>query len=394
LRRKLDIDAQEADGGSRPGAVESPHLLRRSAMSTNRDDHWNAVQTRDASKDGTFVYGVATTGVYCRPSCASRRPLRKNVRFYATPADAARDGFRACLRCKPDAAGATRERVDARMREAAVRIARDAGLPLSLKTLAEAAGLSPFHFQRRFKAEIGLTPKAFHEAERVRSLKRGLRSAPSVTDAIYDAGFGSSSRVYERVDTRLGMTPTEYRRGGEGLSISHASAKTPLGRVMIGATDRGICFIQFGDDEASLRRQLADEYPKATLAPMPASQRESFAEWMGALGDYLDGRRAALDLPLDVRGTAFQMLVWRYLQAIPHGEVASYAEVARGIGRPDAARAVARACATNRIALAIPCHRVIRGDGELGGYRWGLERKRTLIDVERGSRARPPRASR
>ncbi len=248
--------------------------------------------------------------------------------------------------------------------------------------------MSPFHFQRTFKAIVGLTPKEFHEAERVRTLKAGLKSGRSVTDAIYDAGFGSSSRVYERADTRLGMTPLQYREGGRGLVISHACAKTPLGLVMIGATDRGLCFIQFGDSEKSLEEALAQEYPRATLAPMPQAQTRAFDAWMRALVAYLEGSAASLELPLDVRGTAFQMRVWRYLQTIPYGEVQSYAEVARGIGQPSAVRAVAQACASNTIALAIPCHRVIRGNGELGGYRWGLVRKRTLIDRERGARRR------
>jgi AraC family transcriptional regulator of adaptative response/methylated-DNA-[protein]-cysteine methyltransferase len=356
-------------------------------MKPDAEACWTAVQNRDASKDGTFVYGVTTTGVYCRPSCTSRRALRKNVRFYATPADAERDGLRACLRCKPDrqAGDAT---LDARIRKACDLIARSAEESLSLKQLAAQVGLSPFHFQRSFKAIVGLTPKEFRDAERVRRLKAGLKSGRDVTTAIYDAGFGSSSRVYERADTRLGMTPQQYRQGGRGLAISHATSRTPLGLLMIGATDRGICFIQFGENAKELERQLVAEYPHAMYAPMPKSQAATFETWMRALAAHLEGSKAALDLPLDVRGTAFQMRVWRYLQTIPYGEVQSYAEVARGIGQPTAARAVARACATNTVAVAIPCHRVIRGNGELGGYRWGLARKRTLIDRERTSRVR------
>jgi AraC family transcriptional regulator of adaptative response/methylated-DNA-[protein]-cysteine methyltransferase len=353
-------------------------------MKLDTETCWNAIAARDASKDGSFVYGVLTTGVYCRPSCASRRALRRNVRFYATPADAEREGLRACMRCKPnrDRTAATR---DPRIAKACELIAAHVEEPLALKQLAAAVGMSPFHFQRTFKAIVGLTPKEFHEAERVRALKSGLKSGRSVTEAIYDAGFGSSSRVYERADTRLGMTPLQYREGGRGLAISHASAKTPLGLVMIGATDRGICFIQFGDSEKALENALAAEYPNATRAPMPDAQKAAFDAWMRALAAYLEGGAASLDLPLDVRGTAFQMRVWRYLQTIPYGEVQSYAEVARGIGQPSAVRAVAQACASNTIALAIPCHRVIRGNGELGGYRWGLARKRTLIDRERGA---------
>jgi len=352
-------------------------------MSTQSEKRWDAVERRDASKDGSFVYGVMTTGVYCKPSCSSRRPLQKNVRFYATPAQAERDGLRACRRCKPNE---TADAIDARIRKACDLIVRRADEPLSLKEIATEVGLSPFHFQRSFKAVVGLTPKEFHDAERVRVLKVGLKTGRSVTDAIYDAGFGSSSRVYERVDTRLGMTPKQYRQGGRGLAISHAVSKTPLGLMMIGATDRGICFIQFGDNEKALEEQLHAEYPEAQHASMPKEQAATFEAWMRALAAYLEGGKTALDLPLDVRGTAFQMRVWRYLQTIPYGEVQSYAEVANGIGQPSAARAVARACATNTIALAIPCHRVIRGSGELGGYRWGLARKRTLIDRERSAR--------
>jgi AraC family transcriptional regulator of adaptative response/methylated-DNA-[protein]-cysteine methyltransferase len=361
-------------------------------MILDQEKCWDAIQRRDASNDGRFVYGVITTGVYCKPSCASRRALRKNVRFYATPADAERDGLRACLRCNPRQIRS--DVIDARIRKACEIIQRHADQPLSLKEIAAQVHLSPFHFQRSFKAVVGLSPKEFHEAQRVHNLKAGLKSGASVTAAIYDAGFGSSSRVYEKVDTRLGMTPQQYRQGGRGIAISHAAAQTPLGLVMIGATDRGICFIQFGDDESALERQLLAEYPAAMHAPMPDDQRETFAAWMRALSAYLEGNAAALDLPLDVRGTAFQMRVWRYLQTIPFGDVQSYAEVARGIGQPSAARAVAQACASNTIALAIPCHRVIRGSGELGGYRWGLERKRALIDGERAARAETPRRRR
>lgn len=358
-------------------------------MKLDSDTCWTAVRERDAASDGAFVYGVLTTGVYCRPSCAARRALRKNVRFFATPADAERAGLRACLRCKPNVDRA-HDAIDARVARACELITHNAEQPLALKQLAAAVGLSPFHFQRSFKAIVGLTPKEFHDAERVRVLKAGLKSGRSVTDAIYDAGFGSSSRVYERADTRLGMTPLQYRQGGRGLVISHATSKTPLGLLMIGATDRGICFIQFGDSERKLEQQLVAEYPEASHAPMPEAQAATFDAWMRALAAYLEGSAVSLDLPLDVRGTAFQMRVWRYLQTIPHGDVQSYTEVARGIGQPRAVRAVAQACASNTIALAIPCHRVIRGNGELGGYRWGLARKRTLIDRERGKRAARP----
>ncbi len=257
----------------------------------------------------------------------------------------------------------------------------------SLAGLAQRAGMSPYHFQRSFKMVVGLTPRQFTEACRLETLKDGLREAPSVTHAIYDAGFGSSSRVYERADTRLGMTPAAYREGGKGEVISYVAVDCVLGRMMIGATDRGICFIQFGDSDTSLIAMLRVEYPAAELEPMAEPYGEAFDDWMKALGEHLAGERKRLDLPLDVQATAFQMKVWRYLQSIPYGSVQSYAEVAKGIGEPRAARAVANACASNPAALLIPCHRVIRGTGELGGYRWGLARKRVLIDRERSMSA-------
>jgi AraC family transcriptional regulator of adaptative response/methylated-DNA-[protein]-cysteine methyltransferase len=256
-----------------------------------------------------------------------------------------------------------------------------------LAELARRAGMSPYTLQRRFKAHVGVTPKEYQEAQRLKLLKRELRTAPSVTDAIYGAGYGSGSRVYERVDTRLGMTPAQYRARGAGVAISWAAGGSPLGRILIGATDRGICFLQFGDDDAALADSLAREYPAATLTPMPAERRAEFESWMRALSDYLAGEATRIALPLDPHGTAFQLKVWKALQEIPYGEVASYAEVARRIGAPRATRAVASACARNAIALAIPCHRVIRGDGALGGYRWGEARKRTMIDSERAERA-------
>ncbi len=266
-------------------------------------------------------------------------------------------------------------------------IAREPARKYTLKALASMAAMSPFHFQRSFKRVVGVTPKDFIEAERLRTLKSGLRGASSVTDAIYRAGFGSSSRVYERVDTRLGMTPGQYRRGGAGIQISYGSAETALGCVLIGATDRGICFVQFGNSAASLLTALKSEYPRAGLTPMLDSQRQPFDEWMRLLAQRIEGTQTAADLPLDIQGTQFQLKVWKALLRIPAGAVASYGEVARQIGRPRAVRAVASACAANRIAVFIPCHRVIRGDGSLGGYRWGLARKRALLDRERGARS-------
>jgi AraC family transcriptional regulator of adaptative response/methylated-DNA-[protein]-cysteine methyltransferase len=288
---------------------------------------------------------------------------------------------------------------------------------LQLADLADRASLSRFHFQRSFKAVVGLTPRQFVEASRLEKLKGQLRATqgqpacfrdsngpavnptsarkqvgcpaarPSVTDAIYDAGFGSSSRVYERVDTRLGMTPAQYRGGGKDVAITYVSADSALGRMMIGATDRGLCFVQFAGRDEDLLALLRAEYPAARLEPMREPHPQPFESWMTALRGHLAGQQPRLDLPLDLRATAFQMKVWRYLQSIPYGSVQSYSEVAAAVGQPQAARAVARACASNRVALVIPCHRVIRGTGELGGYRWGLDRKRALIDQERVGQA-------
>ena len=253
---------------------------------------------------------------------------------------------------------------------------------LPLKDLAAQTGLSAFHLQRRFKAAIGVTPKDYQESCRLKSLKSGLKKKASVTTAIYDAGYKSSSRVYGKTDKSLGMTPRQYKRRGEALEISYASAPTPLGRLMIAATDRGICFIQFGATDKELHTLLAEEFPAAALAPMNAAQQDAFAKWMQSLSAYLKGDNPRLDLPLDIRGTAFQMKVWKYLQKIPAGEAQSYTAVAKGIGQPTAARAVASACAANKIAIAIPCHRVIRGDGSLSGYKWGTPRKEQLLALE------------
>jgi len=342
---------------------------------------WNAIQARDRSFDGRFYVGVVTTGVYCRPSCPSRHALRQNVRFFATPADAARAGLRPCLRCKP------LENASAGMRDLCRYIEQHAEERLDLADLAARAGLSRFHLQRAFKAAVGVTPKQYLEAQRVAKLKQGLRVAPNVTAAVYDAGFGSSSRVYERADTRLGMTPKQYRQGGEGVAITYAVIESPVGRLMIGATDRGLCFVQFGETREELLEALRREYPAARVEAMQKPHDAEFRRWVEALSEHLRGARPGLDLPLDIRATSFQMQVWNYLQSIPYGKVQSYGEVAAGIGRPSATRAVAQACASNRVALVIPCHRVIRGTGELGGYRWGLARKRALLDLERAKSA-------
>jgi AraC family transcriptional regulator, regulatory protein of adaptative response / methylated-DNA-[protein]-cysteine methyltransferase len=347
---------------------------------------WDAVARKDKTQDGAFFFGVVTTGVYCRPSCPSRMPLRKNVRFYETADDAEGDGLRPCLRCRPRAKAGTDPHAE-RIHALCEYMHEHSDEPLRLGELSRRAGLSPFHLQRRFKAITGVTPKEYAEACRVAALKGQLRVRGSVTEAIYEAGFGSGSRVYERVDTRLGMTPAEYRAGGKGVSISYVAVESPVGLMMVGATDRGLCFVQFGDSESALRESLRKEYPAASVKAMARPYPEQFRLWMEALTRHLEGAQPRLDVPVDVRATAFQMKVWRYLQSIPYGGVRSYSEVAAGIGQPSATRAVARACASNQVAIVIPCHRVIRGDGGLGGYRWGLERKRGLLKREGGLHA-------
>ena len=351
------------------------------------DRYWQALVSRDASFDGQIFYGVLTTGVYCRPSCPSRQPLRKNVRFYTSPEQAERDGLRPCLRCHPLATLGL-DPQSARIAALCRYIEAHADEPLKLEDLSRQSGLSSFHLQRSFKAILGVSPRQYLESCRMRNLKVSLQRGRDVTTAIYDAGFGSGSRVYEKADTQLGMTPAEYRKGGAGVTITYVSAETSIGLMMIGATDRGLCFVQFGESEDELLAQLTREYPQAARLPMAKPYPDQFESWMAAIRQHLDGHEVRLDLPLDVQATAFQLKVWRYLQSIPSGHVESYQEVARAIGRPSAARAVARACASNRVAIVIPCHRVIRGTGELGGYKWGLARKRTLLDLERAAVAR------
>ena len=358
----------------------------------NEDQCWKAVLEKDKAKDGEFYFGVATTGVYCRPSCPSRAPLRKNVRFFETRAEAEREGLRACLRCRPASiTQADSNRLRIRRLCEHIRQNCQSGESLGLEELSRQVGLSPFHLQRTFKEIVGISPKEYVEACRIEALKGALRSNESVTEAIYEAGFGSSSRVYERVDTRLGMTPSEYRDGGKGVSISYVSVASPLGMMMIGATDRGLCSVQFGESHEELLGMLRAEYPAAKLEQMKSPYPDEFDSWIKSLLRYLRREQIRLDVPVDVQGSAFQMKVWKYLQTIPYGDVQSYSEVAAAVGDPNAVRAVARACARNRVALVIPCHRVIRGNGELAGYRWGLERKRILIDSERAVRASAPR---
>jgi AraC family transcriptional regulator of adaptative response/methylated-DNA-[protein]-cysteine methyltransferase len=336
---------------------------------------WEAVLAKDRRMDGSFFYAVTSTGVYCRPSCPSRRPRRGNVLFFRAAADAEQAGYRPCRRCQPRAEQLTD------IKRACHYIEEHIDERITLSELASQAGLSPFHLQRKFKAALGLTPREYADACRARLLKERLRAAPSVTAAIYDAGYGSSSRVYERSGA-LGMTPAEYRKGGVDARIDFTTSASPLGRMLVAATERGVCSIRFGDSDDALEANLRQEFPAARIRRSQSALRK----WTGALLHHLRGADVPLKLPLDIRATAFQRKVWDHLRAIPAGATESYSQVAAAVGDPKAARAVARACASNPVAIAIPCHRVIRENGALGGYRWGIERKQALLARERGNR--------
>ncbi|MEM8993825.1 MAG: bifunctional DNA-binding transcriptional regulator/O6-methylguanine-DNA methyltransferase Ada, partial [Acidobacteriota bacterium] len=321
-------------------------------------------------------------GIFCRPSCPARRPNRENVRFYPSAAAAADDGLRACKRCRPlDRSDDDRVGRITALCEL-IRSRAGDGEPLTLDVLAEHSGFTPSALRRHFKAVVGQSPRQFVETCRFEKLRDGLRRGEGVTDAIYGAGFASSSRVYEQSDDRLGMPPAQYRSGGEGAEISYLLADSPLGRLLVAATDRGLCFVALGDDDAALLAELHGDFPRASIAPSDGDS-ELIAEALRQLTAHLEGSLPHLDLPLDVRATAFQAQVWRYLQSIPYGETRTYTDVARALGRPKAARAVGTACGSNPVSLAIPCHRVLRSSGSLAGYRWGLERKQKLIEHER-----------
>jgi AraC family transcriptional regulator of adaptative response/methylated-DNA-[protein]-cysteine methyltransferase len=342
----------------------------------NLEECWQAVVSRDSSHDGSFVFAVSSTGVYCRPSCAARRPRRENVTFFRVPEEAERAGFRACLRCRPKSAGLNRP---ARQIQAICRyIERHLDEPLSLAVLGEEFGMSPFHLQRVFKKAVGISPKAYADSCRMRTLKQKLQEGHNVTRALYDAGYGSSSRLYERTAAQLGMTPDKYRRGAVAANIRYTCVNSPLGRMLVAATDAGLCAIHFADTDEELVEGLKREFPFATRKP----DDQALRAWTETLLHQLEGRAPSRDLPLDIQATAFQRRVWSYLQTLPVGATRSYSEVAKAIGKPSAVRAVARACATNPVAVAIPCHRVVREDGNLGGYRWGIDRKRTLLELE------------
>jgi len=342
---------------------------------TTNDRRWEAVLARDAKYDGKFFYGVTSTGIFCRTTCPSRRPAQQNVVFFDDTHQAAHSGFRPCLRCRPLAVDGDPSRT--LVRKVCAYIAANLEEPLSLSTLARQFDMSPFHLQKTFKAALGISPKEYVDACRMRLLKSDLRAGHSVTDALYDAGYSSSSRLYERAISHLGMTPDKYRRGAVAVPIHYTTAATSLGRMLVARTPQGICSITFGRSDEELETGLRREYPYATRKRDDASLRAH----VNALIGQIDGGAMA-KLPLDIQATAFQRRVWKHLQSIPAGKTESYSQVARAIGSPAACRAVARACASNPVALAIPCHRVVRNDGAVGGYRWGVDRKKTLLAAE------------
>jgi len=338
---------------------------------------WQAVVDRDRSLDGTFVFAVSSTGVFCRPSCPAKRARRGNVSFFDDALQAEQAGYRACLRCRPKA-------VDGNPQSALVRamcryIEQHIEDSLTLNSLAKEFRRSPFHLQRTFKAMLGVSPKAYIDAVRFRQVKQNLQAGHNVTTSLYAAGYGSSSRLYERTAKQLGMTPEKYRRGAVAAVVRYTIVPSPLGRMLIAATDKGICAIQFADSDHELQQGLMREFPFATRR----RDDQAMAQWSVNLTRLMQGREANPSLPLDIRATAFQRRVWEALQAIPRGETRSYSAVAREIGMPKATRAVARACATNPVAVAIPCHRVVRQDAEEGGYRWGIKRKEQLLAMEK-----------
>lgn len=341
-----------------------------------KDPRWAAVVARDAAADGQFFYSVKTTGVYCRPSCAARRARPENVRFHPTAAAAEHAGFRPCKRCRPDQA--PRSARHAALVAELCRFIEHAEHAPSLKLLAEHAGLGVSHLHRLFKAVTGVSPRAYAAAHRASRLRAELERSSSVTAAIYSAGYSSSGRFYENSNQVLGMTPSTYRRGGVNTEIRFAIGQCSLGAILVAASERGVCAILMGDDPDSLVRDLQDRFPRAALRGGDADFEQIVARVVG----FVEAPGLGLDLPLDVRGTVFQQRVWQALQAIPVGETASYTDIARRIGAPQAVRAVAGACAANPLAVAIPCHRVVRVDGGLAGYRWGVERKRALLARE------------
>jgi AraC family transcriptional regulator, regulatory protein of adaptative response / methylated-DNA-[protein]-cysteine methyltransferase len=349
---------------------------RSNSVELSEAQRWNAVLARDSARDGEFVFAVSSTGVYCRPSCAARRPRRENVAFFSHPEQAEKAGFRACLRCRPRSVSGNPQSDWAK--EVCRYIEQHLDEPVTLERLGKVFRQSPFHLQRSFKAALGITPREYGDSCRLRQLKLNLQAGDNVTRAMYDAGYGSSSRLYEKSASQLGMTPDKYRRGAIAATVRYAIADSPLGRMLVAATDKGVCAIQFARSDGELIEGLKREFPFAVRKP----DQSGLQAWVETLLSTMSGKEANTALPLDIRATAFQRRVWTYLQSIPFGATRSYSQVAKAIGRPSASRAVARACATNPVAVAIPCHRVVRKDGDTSGYRWGMERKKALLEME------------
>jgi AraC family transcriptional regulator of adaptative response/methylated-DNA-[protein]-cysteine methyltransferase len=355
---------------------EQPLPFESQAM--NDETRWRAVVERDSGFDGAIFYGVLSTGIYCKPSCPSRRAARQQVVFFDTHGDAESAGFRPCLRCRPRAGDSGDAKLQLARRACSLIDTYVSDVP-SLAELGAALNVSPFYLQRTFKKVLGVSPRQYALARRVNQFKRGIRKGGNVTVAMYDAGYGSSSRLYEKSDSEFGMTPASYARGGAGAHITYTTAPCELGYLLMAATERGLCAVRLGDSEEELETALCEEFPEASLS----KDSDKLAQQLEEVLRHLAGELPDLNLPLDVRATAFQRRVWSCLQSIPYGEVKSYGEVAESIGHPKAVRAVASACAGNSVALVIPCHRVVRATGEPGGYRWGLKRKRALIETER-----------
>jgi AraC family transcriptional regulator of adaptative response/methylated-DNA-[protein]-cysteine methyltransferase len=335
---------------------------------------WQATMSRDARADGTFVLAVRSTHIYCRPSCPARRPLRRNVVFFRTGEEAEKQGFRACRRCKPNEIAGPVALVQAATRE----LAESREDSVRFGALAAKLRSTPARLRRAFLQVTGLRPRELAEALRLARFKKMLRDGKSITDALYETGYGSSSRVYERSNAQLGMTPATYQKGGKGMNIGYSIAKSGLGKILVAATDRGISAVYLGDTDANLIAELRQEYPRAEIA----SATDTFERWVKEIVHRVEGKPPRMELPLDLQATAFQRRVWQELQQIPRGATRTYSQVAQALGNPKAVRAVARACATNPVSIVVPCHRVIRGDGNLAGYRWGLSRKQQLLAQE------------
>ena len=344
----------------------------------NNDQLWQAVVAKDATFDGQFVFAVSSTGIYCRPSCPSRRAHRERVKFFDLPEAAEQAGFRACLRCQPQRARILDPQIELVQR--VCRLLNDSETETSkLAELASHAGVSVFHLQRTFKRVMGISPRQYLTARKFGNFKTLVRKGETVTNSLYESGFNSSSRLYEYASEELGMTPATYSRGARGVNINYTIVDSSMGRLLVAVTERGVCAVRMGDDDAELEKDLHEEFPHAQIAREDSALRGPVEKIL----NHLDKNDACLDLPLDIRATAFQRQVWEQLRAIPYGETVSYGDVAKALGKPGAVRAVGRACATNPVALVIPCHRVVREDKSLGGYRWGLERKKRLLDHER-----------